>query len=107
MGSVYVQYGSDFLNYINGYTAKCSECLDFRTTEHVRPGENYKWRMTYRLLCKQSPCVPEIYTYFAGLQMMRRSFGILAVYAPLQKADMDLQSNDSVSFKHLTLSTTT
>ena len=30
--------------------------------------------MTYLLLCKSSPCVPEIYCDFAGLQMMQRSF---------------------------------
>ena len=95
-----IQYGEGFLNYINGYTSKASDCLDFRLTEHTRKGENYKWRMCYRLLCQQSPCVPEIYAHFAGLQLMRRSFVIDALYAPIQKVDMDLSGNVSSKLYH-------
>ena len=91
--TVDIQYGSGFLNYINGYVSKCTDCLDFRLSEHIRSEENYKWRMVYRLLCQQSPCVPEIYAQFASLQLMRRTFYVDAVYAPLQKADMDLEQN--------------
>ena len=72
--TVDIQYGSGFLNYINGYVSKCTDSLDFRLTEHIRKEENYKWRMVYRLLCQHSPCVPEIYAQLAGLQLMRRTF---------------------------------
>ena len=33
--SIDVQYGVGFLNYINGYTSKSMDALDFRMTEHV------------------------------------------------------------------------
>ena len=80
--TVDVQYGSGFLNYINGYVSKCSDSLDFRLSEHIKSEENYKWRMVYRLLCQQSPCVPEIYAQLAGLQLMRRTFFTDTLYAP-------------------------
>ena len=94
--SVDVQYGEGFLNYISGYTAKASDCLDFKFSEHVRKEENYKWKMTYRLLCKLTPCVPEVFVHFAGLPLMKRSFLIDAVYAPVQKPELDLKSNNSL-----------
>ena len=50
--------------------------------------------MVYRLLCQQSPCVPEIYAHLAGLQLMRRTFFTDTLYAPLQKPDIDLQGNN-------------
>ena len=52
--------------------------------------------MVYRLLCQQSPCVPEIYAHLAGLQLMRRTFFTDTLYAPLQKADIDLEGNHSL-----------
>ena len=83
--SVDVQYGSGYLNYINGYTTKAHDSLDFRLSELSRTGEQSRWRMTYRLLCKASPCIPEIYSDMAGLQMMMRSFTKCVLYAPIPK----------------------
>ena len=91
-----VQYGEGFLNYINGYTAKCSDSLDFRLNEHVRQGENSKWRMAYRMLCKYSPCIPEVFCHFASLPLMKRSFQIDVVFAPIQRVDTDMDSNNSL-----------
>ena len=72
--TVDIQIGSGHLNYIIGYTAKAHDSLDFRVSELASAGGNSRWKMTYRLLCKSSPCVPEVYCDFAGLQMMQRSF---------------------------------
>ena len=56
--SIDVQYGEGFLNYINGYTAKASDALDFRLKEHLAKDGSHRWRMTYRLMCKQALCAP-------------------------------------------------
>jgi len=82
------------LNYINGYTAKAHDSLDFRLTELSAAGQNSRWRMTYRLLCKSSPCVPEIYCDFAGVQFMVRSFYKDKVFAIVPKPS-DTTSNES------------
>ena len=37
-----------FMNDINEYVSKFTDCLDFRPSEHIRSEENYKWRMVYR-----------------------------------------------------------
>ena len=94
--SVDVQYGEGFLNYINGYTSKASDALDFRLKEHTAQDASHQWRMTYRLMCKHAPCVPEIACHFAGLQLMRRSFGIEPLYAPVPRTDIDLEQNTSL-----------
>ena len=93
--TVDVQYGEGFVNYINGYTAKASDSLVFRLSEHVR-GEDSKWRQTYRMLCKSSPCIPEVFSYFASLPMMQRSFYHDVLYAPIQRSALDLDRNVSL-----------
>ena len=77
--SIDVQYGEGYLNYINGYLGKASDCMDFRLKEHLRAGESHRWRMTYRILCKSTPGVPEIFIDWSGLPLMKRSFQALAV----------------------------
>ena len=52
--------------------------------------------MTYRLLCKSSPCLPEVYCDFAGLQMMQRSFYKDKLYAIVPKPD-ETSTNESKS----------
>ena len=47
------------------------------------------------MLCKSSPCIPEIYVDFAGLPLVRRSFQVAEVYPPVPRPDMDLSQNDS------------
>ena len=46
----------------------------------------------------KAPCLPEIYCQFASLPMMRRSFLIQALFAPIQKKGMDLTRNESLKF---------
>ena len=94
--TVYVQYRHGFLNFINGYVRKCSDSLDCRLSEHIKNEENYKWLMVQRLLCQQSPCVPEIYAHLAGLQLMRRTFFTDTLYAPSQKSDIDVLGDNSL-----------
>jgi len=96
--SVDIQPGEGFLNYINGYVAKANDALDFRLKEHLREGQSHRWRMTYRLLCKTSPAIPEIALDFATLPLMKRSFRVGDVYAPVPKDDVDLDQNDSYKF---------
>ena len=47
------------------------------------------------MLCKASPCIPEIYVDFAGLPLVRRSFQVAEVYPPVPRPEMDLGQNDS------------
>ena len=91
-----MQYGEGFLNYINGYTSKASDALDFRLKEHLAKDGSHRWRMTYRLMCKQALCVPEIVCQLAGLSMMRRSFCIDTFYAPVPRKDVNLAGNVSL-----------
>ena len=77
-----MQYGEGFLNYINGYTAKASDAMDFRLDQHTASEVSYQWRMCYRLLCKQVVCVPEIMAKFASLPLMIRSFQVEPLVAP-------------------------
>ena len=93
--SIDIQYGDGYLNYINGYVIKASDAIDFRLKEHLRQGESHRWRIAYRMLCKCSPCVPEVYVDFAGLPLMHRSFQVGEVYPPIPKPDIDLDQNDS------------
>ena len=93
--SIDIQYGEGYLNYINGYLGKASDAMDFRLREHLRSGESHRWRMTYRILCKSSPCVPEIFVDWSGLPLIRRSFQVAEVYPPVPRPDMDLRQNDS------------
>ena len=48
-GTVDVQYGESFLNYINGYTAKAQDSLDFRLREHVDESMT-AWRQCYEVV---------------------------------------------------------
>ena len=60
-----VQLGSGWLNYINGYTSKGSDAMDFRVKEHFKDADaNAAWRQTYRLLSKKAPLLTEVYLAF-------------------------------------------
>ena len=76
-----VQAGSGWLNYINGYTTKSNEALNFALSDHREA--NPVWSQTYRLLCKKAPLLPEVFVGFAQLQQMQRSFYIDHLYAVL------------------------
>ena len=90
-----VQYGEGFLNYINGYTVKASDAMDFRLDQHTMPGESHQWRTCYRLLCKQVVCVPEIMAKVASLPLMIRSFHVEPVVAPTPKKDRSMAHTES------------
>ena len=70
-----VQLGSGWLNYINGYVAKGSDSMDFKTKEHFRDeAANAPWRQTYRLLCKRAPMLTEVYISMKKRGKMIRTF---------------------------------
>ena len=48
-GRVDVQLGSGYLNYINGYTAKASEGLNFTLKEHLSKDKPTPWLIAYRM----------------------------------------------------------
>ena len=90
-----VQYGEGFLNYINGYTTKASDAMDFRLDQHAMPDASHQWRTCYRLLCNQVMCVPEIMAKIASLPLMVRSFHVEPVVAPTPKKDRDMAHTES------------
>ena len=90
-----VQYGEGFLNYINGYTSKASDAMDFRLDQHTMPGASHQWRTCYRLLCKQVICVPEIMATIASLPLMVRSFHVDPVVAPTPKKNRAMALTES------------
>ena len=62
-----------------------------RYQEHLGEGRGHAWRVAYRIMCKHAPCVPEIFCSFAGLPMMKRSFAIMQLYAPVQGPRLDVE----------------
>ena len=82
-GRVDVQMGSGFLNYINGYTAKAADALNFTMREHLSKDKPSPWLTAYRQLCKKALALPELYHELAGLSQMVRSFQTTCVVAPL------------------------
>ena len=62
-----VQIGNGRLNYINGYVAKDHDAIDVSLGEYVQKGQTAPWLATYRLLCKSSPCIPEVAIRMAQL----------------------------------------
>ena len=75
--------GSGYLNYINGYTAKASDSLNFTIKEHLAKDRPTPWLIAYRMLCKRSVAVPELYHELAGLSQMVRSFQATTLVAPI------------------------
>ena len=85
-----VQYGEGFLNYINGYTAKASDAMNFRLDQHASADSSHQWRTCYRLLSKQVLCVPEVMARVASLPLMVRSFHVEPLVAPTPKKERDM-----------------
>ena len=93
-----VQDGCGFLNYINGYTTKANESLNFKMSEHFKAeNANAIWSQTYRLLCKHAPLLPEVFISMAGWPHMVRSFSTDVVYAikPGLVSENDTDGNDT------------
>ena len=69
-------------NYISGYISKASDAMNFSTSEHFKAKVDDSWLVVFRLLNKRSPCMPEIFVYFARHPHMVRSFRTDTIYAP-------------------------
>ncbi|CAK0882662.1 unnamed protein product, partial [Prorocentrum cordatum] len=94
-GSVDVQEGYGFLNYINGYVVKANQSMDFQPDAARSAGDEHSaWRTTYRMLCKLVPGLPEVYLDFVGAKRMFRTFGVVSAYAIIPAAD-DKHINDT------------
>ena len=93
--SIDVQFGTGYLNYIDGYVAKEHDSLDFSLKEHTKKEENWKWRMVYRLLCKNAPCVPEVYLSGHEVPVMQRSFMREMVFGFAAKGREGMAQNDT------------
>ena len=81
-----VQWTTGRLNYINGYTTKGHDAMDFSLDKlHTATGKEAKWLAIYRLLCKKVVCSPEVALWFAECPPMVRSCRIMQCYAPTAK----------------------
>ena len=56
--------------------------MNFATSEHFKANVDDSWLIVYRLMAKKSPCIPEIFVYFARLPHMERSFRVVTIHAP-------------------------
>ena len=77
-----VQVGNGRLNYINGYVSKDHDAVDVGLGEYVQKGSTAPWLAAYRLLCKSSPCVPEVAIRMAQLPEFERSYSHVLLYPP-------------------------
>jgi hypothetical protein len=83
-----IQVGSGFLNYINGYVVKSSDCVDFSAKEYsdqdADGAENTDWKRTYRGLLKGTPCLQEIYCGMSkAVELMSRSVSVEEAFPPV------------------------
>ena len=83
-----IQVGSGFLNYINGYVTKASDCVDFSSKEYSDQddsgAENTDWKRTYRGLLKGTPCLQEIYCSMSSeVKPMARSVSVEEAFPPV------------------------
>ena len=69
-----VQVGNGRLNYIDGYVSKDHDSVDVGLGEYCQKGTTAPWLATYRLLCKSSPCLPEVAIRMAQLPEFDRSY---------------------------------
>ena len=90
-----VQCTSGRLNYINGYTTKAQDSMEFRLeSETAYEGPHVRWLTAYRLLCRKTVCIPEVALWFHEAEPMIRSFRVWKCYAPIPWA-CDKKNNDS------------
>ena len=90
-----VQWTTGRLNYINGYTTKAQDSMDFRLdSQTTYDGSHGRWLTAYRLLCRKTVCIPEVALWFHEAEPMVRSFRIWKCYAPIAWA-CDKKNNDS------------
>ena len=78
-----VQWRTDRLNYINGYTTKAQDSMDFRLdSETGFAGPHGRWLTAYRLLSRRTVCIPEVALWLHEANPVVRSFRIWKCYAP-------------------------
>ncbi len=87
MCHVDVLVGNGLVNYISGYVSKDHDAVDVGLGEYVQTDALPDWLATYRLLCKSTPCIPEVAIRMAGLSEWRKSYSSTLLYPP-QPADM-------------------
>ena len=79
-----MQWTTGRLNYINGYTTKAQDSMDFRLdSETGYAGPHGRWLTDYRLLSRKTVCIPEVALWFQEAEPMVRSFRIWKCYAPI------------------------
>ena len=88
---VNIQTGSGFLNYINGYVVKASDCVDFSSKEYSAEdgsgAEAVEWKRTCRTLPQGAPALHEIYCHLCKeAELTHRSFAVSEAFPPVQKA---------------------
>lgn len=77
-----VQVGNGRLNYINGYISKDHDAVDVSLGEYTQKNVMSNWLATYRLLCQESPGIPECAIRMASLPEFDRSFLYELLYPP-------------------------
>ena len=82
-----VQVGHCRVNYISGYVSKDHDAVDIGLGEYRQKDATPSWLATYRLLCKNTPCIPEVAIRMAGLSEWEKSYSHVLLYPP-QPADM-------------------
>ena len=85
-----VQVGNGRLNYINGYVAKDHDAVDVGLGEYVQKCSTAPWLAAYRLLCKSSPCLPEVAIRMGQLSEFQRSYSHVLLYPPQPKDMLDI-----------------
>ena len=74
--------GNGRLNYINGYVSKDHDSVDVGLGEYCQKESTTSWLAAYRLLCKGSPCIPEVAIRLAQLSEFERSYSHVLLYPP-------------------------
>ena len=77
-----VQIGNGRLNYISGYVAEDHDAVDVGFGEYVQKNACGSWLSTYRLMCKSTPCLPEVAICMAQLSEFDRSYTNVLLYPP-------------------------
>ena len=82
--SIDVQWTTGRLNYINGYTTKAHDAMDFTMDSSISGDDrSERWMTCYRLLCKKTVCMPETVLWFREAPPMTGSCRIANCYAPM------------------------
>ena len=74
-----VQWTTGRLNYINGYTTKAHDAMDFRLgSEFTDSPVNDRWPTTYRLLCRKTVCIPAVALWFREAEQHTGTYPVRA-----------------------------